>query len=855
MAGASVAFVSSAVSAVIPFLVRGALTPEVKAPPGPDELRVTGRDEGDPVAWGVGTECPVAGQIVWNGPLKKKTSGGGKGGGGKGDAPSTTYRVDIAIAFMRKETDSLRKLWVGGDLIYDLDADVSLVGTTFTATRFQEGYIQGGGSPGIYENLDLSSSSSANDLGRLRAGYDCSVSGFTSAGNTGTFRVIQAFTNADGTSFARLRKSSGNAVNESAGDTVTITQDLPEFSSGRLAALTYYDGDAAQLPSSIIEAVEGTGNVPAWRGWSYCVIQNLDVTKWAGSFPECRALIRERTSCTLADAVTAICTRGNVEGGVRITADDLDVTALTGTTVRGIVTTGPTSGTAMLQQLAAVYNLDAQERDGKIVFGFASSPSTVSVADADWGAHEQGDQPPSRILARDTPRQTVPNQVNVSFLDPNRDWQDGSSSFRMGASPRNIVEQVALNVVMTRDQADAVAKKIAVRASYATRILKTTLPPEYVEVCEGDNVLVTEGSSTTRIRVERTTRGANGLVEIEGPLENLSSLTQSVTVEAGNPSATSKATLPSEVAWLVADIPPLNDSDATRVGLYVGAGSYGPDDPFTGASIFRSLDAGVNYIAWHNQYVSATHGLTSGTLGTGSEFFKDTTNTLTVILFSETAQLDSASDEAVLLGANRMLVGMEVVGFTTATLTAARTYQLTGLFRGLNGTHDKIAGHSANEPVVLLSDGAVEFVEIGVSGIDAAASYKGVSAGGDVDDAIARTLTPIGKSAQPLDVYAIAGTRDGSDNLTVTWNARSRGSYNVITGGLPPLMDGTERYEVDYLGGSTVVRTVSVLAATTTTYTAAEQTADGLTPGSPVALRIYQMGDLVGRGRVSAATV
>jgi hypothetical protein len=68
-------------------------------------------------------------------------------------------------------------------------------------------------------------------------------------------------------------------------------------------------------------------------------------------------------------------------------------------------------------------------------------------------------------------------------------------------------------------------------------------------------------------------------------------------------------------------------------------------------------------------------------------------------------------------------------------------------------------------------------------------------------------------------------------------------------------MDGTERYEVDILSGVTVVRTISVSAATTTTYSAANQTTDGLTPGNPVSLVIYQMGDLVGRGRASAATV
>jgi hypothetical protein len=855
--GAVVALFGAAVE-VIPGLFRLGIFGKRDPLPGPDALRVTGRDEGDPVSWGVGTEVPVAGTLIWHGPLKKKTSGGGKGGGGKGEAPTTTYKVDVAIGFMRRETVRLRRLWLGGDLLIDTDVDVSIVGTTFTATRYTVVTPGNDASPGddTEEFLDLSSSSPSNDLSRLRTGFDCTVAGFTSAGNNGTFRVVQAYKLVDGTSKARLRKPSGNAVNEAAGDTVTITQDFPEFSGSRLSAYAFYNGADDQLPNSIIEAVEGAGNVPGWRGWTYMVIQNLDVTKWGGSFPECRALIEERETCTLAEAVREVCIRGNVAGGVGITDDDIDVSALTAIEFKGITTSGPTTGVALLLQMAIAYNLDAQERDGKIVFSLASSPSTISVPNTDWGAHEEDEGGSTSIPAKTVPRQTLANQYDVKFLLPDRDWQEADSAYRLGVNPRNISEQIVLGIVLSRAEGDAIAKKMAVRAGFASSRKRVTLPPRYVEVLEGDNLLVTEGSNVQRLRVERSTRGDNGLIEVEVIPESLVSFTQSVTVETGAPGdSQGETTLPSETAWIVADLPPLSDADAKAVGLYVGAGPFGPEDPFVGATIYRSADGEVSFIAWQNILISSTFGNVSGTLGTGTEFFKDTKNVLTVVLHSETAELDSASDEAVLLGSNRILVGNEVIGFTTATLTAARTYQLTGLYRGLNGTHNEVGSHTANEPCVLL-DGAVQFVEVGVSAIGALVYHKGVPAGGDEADFPSRSMTPVGKSATPLDAYAIQGTRDsGTNDLTITWLQRSRGSYNVITGGLPPLMDGTERYEIDVLDGSDVVRTIVVSSATSTVYTAAQQTTDFGSAQASVDIIIYQIGDLVGRGRPSPATV
>jgi hypothetical protein len=70
-----------------------------------------------------------------------------------------------------------------------------------------------------------------------------------------------------------------------------------------------------------------------------------------------------------------------------------------------------------------------------------------------------------------------------------------------------------------------------------------------------------------------------------------------------------------------------------------------------------------------------------------------------------------------------------------------------------------------------------------------------------------------------------------------------------------PLGESSEAYEVDILDGDDVVRTIDSLSSETASYSAAEQTTDGLTPGDPVDCVIYQMSATVGRGFGREATV
>jgi hypothetical protein len=50
--------------------------------------------------------------------------------------------------------------------------------------------------------------------------------------------------------------------------------------------LRFYSGDEDQLPDSLIEAVQGAGNAPAYRGLCYLVVENLPLSRFGNRIPQ-----------------------------------------------------------------------------------------------------------------------------------------------------------------------------------------------------------------------------------------------------------------------------------------------------------------------------------------------------------------------------------------------------------------------------------------------------------------------------------------------------------------------------------------------------------------------------------------
>jgi len=176
------------------------------------------------------------------------------------------------------------------------------------------------------------------------------------------------------------------------------------------------------------------------------------------------------------------------------------------------------------------------------------------------------------------------------------------------------------------------------------------------------------------------------------------------------------------------------------------------------------------------------------------------------------------------------------------------------LRRGLGDTDDELLGHSVGDRVVWLNGGGLTFVPINHAAIGGTRKIKVVSAGGQPDLATAHDVVVAGRNVKPHRVTQVVGARDGANDLTVTWARKTRAIVADYDQG-DPLDDDLDAFKVEVVSGGTVLRTVDNITASSWTYTAADQTTDGLTPGDPVTISISQKSIAFHNGRARTVTL
>ncbi len=224
-------------------------------------------------------------------------------------------------------------------------------------------------------------------------------------------------------------------------------------------------------------------------------------------------------------------------------------------------------------------------------------------------------------------------------------------------------------------------------------------------------------------------------------------------------------------------------------------------------------------------------------------------------------ELASVTRAALLSGANAAAVqnangDWEVLQIETAVLVAPATYELSTLLRAQAGTDGAMLPSLAAGARFVLLDRALTPVDMAPADIGLTFNWRFGPAARDIGHAsyASATHTFSGVGLRPFSPVHVRGARDGSGDLVISWIRRTRINGDAWTAGEVPLAEGSERYEIDILDGSTIVRT---LAATSPSviYTAADQTTDFGTPQSACTIRVHQLAAGYGRGTPRDAVV
>jgi hypothetical protein len=528
---------------------------------------------------------------------------------------------------------------------------------------------------------------------------------------------------------------------------------------------------------------------------------------------------------------------------------DIDVSELTDI-VDGFCITHQMAARSAIEPLMQAYFFDPVESDYLIAFRKRGRATVATIPDDDLAAHSAGSEVPDLVQVKRKQEVDLPQSVSVKYINPSADYQTSTQYERRMSGRSSSAVTVELPIVMQDDKAKAVAAS-ALYSAWAERTGLTWATSIKYAALEPTDVAIVHERLVRIVHKKRS----GGIIEWEGYADGNTIYPTDSIVQAG--AAASAGDVSQTISTVpltslqILGTPLLQDTDATP-GFYLAAA--GMQSGWRGAQVWKSIDGGVSYAPLVNVPAASQIGTVSNALGawSGGDVF-DEINTLTVTLLANgsTDTLASATEEAVLNGANAALVGDEVIQYKRAVLNDDGTYTLSGLLRYRRGT-DGVT-HAAGERFVRLSNNLVR-VTVPTAEIGMLRYYKAISNGGTLAEAVPMAFTYTGADLKPYAPALIGGWRAANGDLTITWVRRTRTSGEWRDGVEVPIGETTEAYDVEIIKNGAVVRTFSGLASPSVIYTAAQRASDG-TASSAVSVRVYELSSVIGRGFPGTGTV
>jgi hypothetical protein len=813
-------------------------------------------DVGTECNYPIGSKCRSEGQLIYM--LKPTTENlyttQGKGGGSRPASPVYVYyRTNICVAFAvgkQIPESQFEKIQADGKLVwtYDQHLEVNNV-SVYTMGLGNWMYVVK-----LWGNM---SSQEQEDWAKFEVGQDCTLSGFSQSGNNGTFTLMGLYLDS-GYAFwlfynpSHVEPDYGGKVEQD------FTGWTPIADSG-----TIYPGSTSQAKSSVILAKVPAEQVSAYRRCVYLELDDLLLKDFGNRAPRFTAFYAANPSpYSVKDAYEEILERYG------LTSSEYDTVDLPSTEVYQYNIMGPQSASKVLQPLALAYDIIMQETNSKLRC-FERIKAHVAEIDSDHlAAHEEGEEVPKACQVTDTDENQVPSEVRIDFYNIDKDNEkDSVNAQRVLIDMDENVQKYDIPIGLTEGQARNIARRLLYTPEEANRILLIRLPEKYFYIQEGDVIRFQAHGEEWNMLVTKKDWGLNAIIEFEGIVQ------KSYTLEYEAPPPTDEGDVynygrppwPYQAAGVIfeiLDFGPLIDEHAYIPGVYFVICPTHENVKWRGAEIHESVD-GTNFEHVATLGYPAVMGKTEGTLGGGvNPGYWDYANEIEVWL--RHGELESVTELECLNGLNRAIIGDEVIGFCNAVLQSwgvspapdIKKYKLSKLYRGLRNTEDEIGSHGANERFIFLSGRqGIHFHPLNQRALNTEREYKCVPTGGDPGDFSGVAHMHILGTIRPFSPDNLRGRRDASNNLSIAWDRRTRLVSRLFVGSGPPLEEPFEKYEIDVYDNGDVVRTIQVEDATSVIYTAAQQTTDGLTPGDPVHLKIYQISSIIGRGRAKDATL
>ncbi|MBA4163696.1 MAG: hypothetical protein C0510_03545 [Erythrobacter sp.] len=535
--------------------------------------------------------------------------------------------------------------------------------------------------------------------------------------------------------------------------------------------LRIHHGHGDQAPDPLIAAAEGAQS-PAFRDCAYVVFEDLQLAEFGNRIPALsfEVLADAQPLVTLGQIAPCASTRPELdslphmlgftdEGGPLL--DSLEaisraypLTCITGGTAVEIDLTAQTAG-----QLPSL-----------------SEPLATSRDDSPAGT---GREQFRRAAS------TGPTPVAMRYYDRDRDYQPGvQRAIGLPATGRELM--LDMPAAMSSGGARSIANAKAQKSRWQGEAINWTIAQIDPGLGPGIRVRVPGIAGIWTIEVwEWNDQGIELTLTRLPPL-----IADSAISDPGRINA--PIDLPAVPTVLKAVELPWDGTGPAGAPSFLAAVSAGAGN-WSGAALFAEQAGGLVLLDTFATRRSVFGTLTVPLPASSSTLFEPTAE-LHMELVGDDLAIGSTTIAGLSAGANRLLVGREVIQFLTAEQTGPRGWRLSGLLRGRGGTEPAAGlGHVAGTDAILVDETLISldpalFAETGTTRLAAI---------GLADDApVFASLDADGVSRlPPPPVYARRAIAPNGD-WELCWSRRARGHWRWPDFVETPLIEEQEAYQV-----------------------------------------------------------
>lgn len=523
-------------------------------------------------------------------------------------------------------------------------------------------------------------------------------------------------------------------------------------------------------------------------------------------------------------------------------------------TIHGYKLQNPASARNNVDPLLTAFAIFIVDEDGLIKFKkYEDITSEATISYDELGQAEDGSEPSDAMPLNRAQEIDLPKSVSVSYIEETFDYQTATEKEERQVTEANEDLMIELPIATDSDHAKKVAQMILFARWRAQNTRSLKVSRKYAFLSPGDGITVEYPRGTSRLWRIMSLTDTGALIELTVEPGDAEIYTQTA-VGATDYVRQEVEPLAAPTRAQLLDMPIIRDED-NDAGIYVALDSYA--DVPAKAELFVG-DSDEVLESRGTVAASSPIGFAETILSGWSSVLIDETNLVTINIGDDTFS-SVTRDVLIAGGAQYWAYGApgrwEIGASATADSLGSGRYTLSRHLRGQFGTERNTGNHAVGDTFVLLREVGILRPSSGVGALGQEMSYRAVTKGRSLNSTSSIRYANTGEGLRPLSPINLRKSKNASNDITLTWDRRSRLAINPASGSLP-LGEAAELYSVEFYTSSGFTTLAGTLTTTTAslTITSAQQTAMGLTPGGTVYVRVRQVSDSVGIGHELQAT-